>query len=80
MTELFAKAFEEASKLPDEARDQLAAQLLRDLEAEAPWGRTLASSPEALEKLAAEAVEEYRGEGTFHLGGKAGRYRLFEGM
>lgn len=60
MTELLAKAFEEASKLPDEAQNQLAAQLLRDLEAEARWDRALASSPEALEKLAAEALEEYR--------------------
>lgn len=68
MTELLAKAFEEASKLPDEAQNQLAAQLLRDLEAEARWDRTLASSPEALEKLAAEALEEFRAGRTEEMG------------
>lgn len=68
MTELLAKAFEEASKLPAEAQDELGAQLLRDLAAEAQWDRTLARSPEALEKLAAEALEEYRAGRTEEIG------------
>ena len=68
MTGLPAKAFEEASRLPAKVQDQLGAQLLRDLEAEARWNRALARSPEALKNLAAEELREYRAGRTEEIG------------
>ncbi len=38
MTELLARAFDEASKLSPEVQDDLARQLLEDLLAESRWG------------------------------------------
>lgn len=68
MTKLLERAFEAASALPDDAQDQLAAQLLRDLADEAKWDAAFAASPEKLERLAAEALEEYRAGRTEELG------------
>ena len=68
MTRLLTKAFKEAGRLPAEAQNQLAAQLLEDLASEAKWDETLASSPDVLEKLADEALEEYREGRTEELG------------
>jgi hypothetical protein len=44
-----------ASKLPKAAQDQLAEQLLEDIEGELKWDETLAASQPLLEKLAAKA-------------------------
>lgn len=68
MTKLLQKAFEEAAKLPDEAQDQLAAQLLQDLADEAHWDEAFAASSDALERLAAEARAELRAGRTTEAG------------
>ena len=60
MTKLLEKAFAEAAKLPDEAQDRIAAQLLQELADEAKWDTSFAASASQLERLAAEALEEYR--------------------
>ena len=59
MTKLLSKAFDAASKLPEELQDQLAARLLRELSDEVNWDTSLANSAEALEGLADRALREH---------------------
>jgi len=68
MTKLLQKAFEEASKLPDEDQDRLGTQLLQELADEERWSRQFAESVPKLAGLAAEALEEYRAGRTEELG------------
>ena len=68
MTRLLAKAFEEASRLPDALQDEIAERLLEDVEGDARWDETLASSPQVLEKLASKALEDFRAGRTKKLG------------
>src|SRR5205823_876305 len=59
MTELLAKAFAEASKLPVQDQDALAALILEELASERRWEEAFASSPQVLTQLADEALEEH---------------------
>ena len=68
MTKLLSKAFDAASKLPEELQDELAARLLRELADEARWDPSLADSTEALEKLADQALKEHDDGETTELG------------
>ncbi len=68
MTKLLARAFDLASKLPDELQDQLATELLTKLADEARWDSALADSPSELERLADEALEQYRRRRTLEQG------------
>ena len=68
MTTSLQKAFEKASSLPDEAQEQLAEQLLEDIEGELKWDRTLAGSQELLEKMAEQARRAQRQGETTHKG------------
>lgn len=60
MTELLEKAFAEAAKLPQEARDALAQMLLDDLAAEEKWDETFAQTQDKLALLADEALSEFQ--------------------
>jgi hypothetical protein len=64
MTELLQKAFDQASSLPAEEQDRLAAWLLEELVDEQAWQKSFAGSPDALARLADEALAEYRAGGT----------------
>ena len=68
MTRLLERAFAEVSKLPEETQDRVAAQLLEELADGAKWDAAFAASADKLEKLAAEALEEYRAGRTEELG------------
>ncbi len=68
MTELLERVFAEAAKLPDEAQDRIAAQILQELADDAKWDASFAASAPLLEQLAAEALEEYRAGRTEELG------------
>ena len=68
MTKLLSKAFDAASKLPEELQDQLAARLLRELADEARWDASLVDSAEALEKLADQTLREHDDGETTELG------------
>lgn len=61
MTSLVEKAFDEIQKLPRDLQDELARQLLEDIESELKWQETL-SNPDLdlgiLEKMAREALIE----------------------
>jgi hypothetical protein len=58
MTQLLRKAFEEASRLPEDEQDSLAGWLLQELESERRWSEQFARSADVLEKLGAEALQE----------------------
>jgi hypothetical protein len=59
MTRLLEKAFEEASKLPEEDQDALAQELLDDLASEKRWAEAFAKSQDKLALLAKEALAEF---------------------
>ena len=60
MTRLLEKAFEEASKLPEEDQDALAEMLLNDLASEQRWTDAFAKSQDKLSLLAKEALIEFK--------------------
>lgn len=63
MTELLRKAFETASKLPEEEQDAVAEWLLAELQSEEEWEGRFARTRDALSALAREALDEHeRGE------------------
>ncbi len=64
MTELLRKAFEQASRLPDRLQDEVAQELLEDIEGETLWDDTLARSHDQLEKMADRALQEFRAGST----------------
>lgn len=68
MTKLLKKAVAEVEKLPEEAQDRIAAQLLQELADDARWSSQCAASSNQLERLAAEALEDYRAGRTEELG------------
>lgn len=60
MSKLLEKAFAEASKLPHEEQDALAAIVLDELASEKRWTEAFATSQDKLAKLAEEAVSEFK--------------------
>jgi hypothetical protein len=60
MTKALQKAFEAASKLPDQEQEELAAAILEELAADERWEGAFAESQSALKRLADEAVREHR--------------------
>ena len=68
MTELLSKAFEQAVKLPQALQDEIAEQLLEDIEGELKWDETLAKSHDKLAKLADQALKESKAGRTQKMG------------
>jgi len=60
MTKLLEKVLSEASKLPPSEQDALAAIVLNELASEERWTASFAKSQDVLERLAEEALTEYR--------------------
>ena len=60
MTRLLSKAFKRASSLSEDLQDQIARDLLEEIEWEMRWDQTLAGSQETLDRLAEKAEQEYR--------------------
>jgi hypothetical protein len=60
MTSLLQQAFQKAEALPDEEQDALAAILIEEMASEQRWQESFAMSRDVLDRLAAEAREEYR--------------------
>lgn len=62
MTQLLEKAFDRASRLPDEQQDEVARLFLAELESEERWSELFArpESETLLERLAAEALDDHR--------------------
>lgn len=55
MVRSLAKVLTKASHLPEAAQEQLAAQLLEEIEGELKWDQTLAESQDLLENMAQKA-------------------------
>ncbi len=64
MTKTLEKAFKVASKLPEAEQEALAAAILQELAAEERWKESFGRSEKQLERLADEALDEYRGGRT----------------
>ena len=60
MTEKLRKAFAAAEKLPPDAQDALAAAILEEVAVDGLWEASFARRPDALERLADEALEDHR--------------------
>ena len=60
MTKLLQKAFEEASKLPENEQDALGNLLLQELASEQRWEEIFARSHDLLAELADQALTEHR--------------------
>lgn len=58
MTTLLSKAIKRIETLPPEIQDEIAQQLLEDLEDELQWQKTLAKPQTKLGKLAEKALQE----------------------
>jgi hypothetical protein len=59
VTDLLKKAFDAASRLPEEEQDAVAEWLLAELATEEGWEERFAGSQDALSVLAREASEEH---------------------
>ncbi len=68
MTKLLAQAFDKASELPENLQDELARELLEELAGEARWDRTLEQSADAIDRMAEQALREYRAGQTKEMG------------
>jgi hypothetical protein len=68
MTKLLKKVFEQAEKLSPTLQDEIAAQLLEDIEGELKWDETLAKSHDKLAKLADQALEDFKAGRTKKMG------------
>ena len=60
MTMLLSQAFDKAAKLPEAMQEQIATQLLEDLEAELKWDQTFANTQNQLAKLADKALRDIK--------------------
>jgi hypothetical protein len=60
MTKLLEEAFAEASKLPEQEQDALAAVILEELASERRWDQAFANSADLLAQLADQALAEHR--------------------
>jgi hypothetical protein len=60
MTKLLEEAFAEASKLPEQEQDALAAVILEELASERRWDQAFADSADLLAQSAEQALAEHR--------------------
>jgi len=60
MTQLLERAYAEVAQLPEPDQDVIAAFILEELEDERKWQKSFAQSPDALARLATEALAEHR--------------------
>ena len=68
MTKLLQQAFEKAASLSDDLQDQIAQEVLEEINGEARWDQTLATTQDKLEILAERAEKAYRGGKTSEMG------------
>jgi len=68
MTKLLSDAFEKASQLPENLQDELARILLEELAWEGRWNQTLDESTDKLDRMAADALKDYRAGRTKEMG------------
>jgi hypothetical protein len=64
MTHALNSAVAEATKLPPEEQDALAAILLEEIASEQRWSQSFSKSEVLLESLASEAIAEFKASKT----------------
>ena len=67
MTELLERAIAQLKTLPADEQDVIASIILEEIEDEILWDKAFGNSKDALAKLAAEAMAEYRAGKTQEL-------------
>lgn len=67
MTQLLAKAFDEAAKLPEQEQDSLANWLLAEVLSDLRWKKSFAASEDLMAEMAAAALAEHRAGQTHEL-------------
>lgn len=60
MTHLLEQAYAQVAQLPEADQDAIAALILEELEDEQRWQKSFAQYPDALARLAQEALAEHR--------------------
>ena len=68
MTVLLEKAIKKLAKLSQNMQDEIAQQLLEDIEGELRWDETFKKSQKQLAKLAEEALKEFKAGKTKKMG------------
>lgn len=68
MASLIKEAFKKASQLPADLQNQIAKELLDEIEWELQWDKTLTSSEDSLKKLANKAIREFEAGKTHRKG------------
>lgn len=68
MTTLLTKAFERASALPQDLQNELARELLDEIEWEQRWDKTFSESQGVLDHMAERALAQHRAGKTEQLG------------
>ena len=68
MTTLLAEVIKKIENLPSELQDEIAKQILEDIENELRWHATLAQPQSKLEKLAEKALDESKAGRTKKIG------------
>lgn len=67
MTDLLKRAFDTASRLPEDEQDAVAGWLLAELASEERWAERFAESQDMLSMLAREALNEHERDDTREL-------------
>jgi hypothetical protein len=68
MTTLLSKAIKRIEALPREIQDEIAEQLMEDIQSESAWQKTLAKPQTKLNKLGEKALRESRAGKTKKMG------------
>ena len=68
MTPSLSRAFQRAASLPEDLQDQIAKELIEEIEGEQRWDETLLDTQEQLDRLAEKALSEYREGKTKEMG------------
>ncbi|MBI4752802.1 hypothetical protein HY793_00275 [Candidatus Desantisbacteria bacterium] len=68
MTKLLEKVFNRVEMFPQTLQDDIAEQLMEDIEGEFKWDETLAKSHDKLAKLADYALAEFKTGSTKKMG------------
>jgi hypothetical protein len=68
MTTLLSKAIKKVEALPPELQDEIAKQILEDIDNELKWQKTLAQPQSKLEKFAEKALQESKAGRTKKMG------------
>lgn len=60
MTVLLKEAFDKVSRLPEARQDEIAKEILAEIEAEERWDETFKKTEDKLGKLADKALEDFK--------------------